>query len=164
MTYRLTEQVNKHNVTTSGESNTRPHHRHSVHRTHLYSEEWKPFEWFDPWDDFTYRNKQVRYRYSHRSFSDISCNFPNSARNTRDFPSSIGKARDFLSSAAFKECTIAPKGAALLLLRSSKNKHQTEYCCLSVNGKKRFYYYHSPLSCKTVRQVQSHYLFRELTH
>lgn len=59
MTYHLTEQVNKHNVTTSGESNTRPHHRPAVHRTHLYSEEWKPFEWFEPWDDFTYRNKQV---------------------------------------------------------------------------------------------------------
>lgn len=62
MTYHLTEQVNKHNVTTSGESNTRPHHRPAVHRTHLYSEEWKPFEWFEPWDDFTYRNKQVHHR------------------------------------------------------------------------------------------------------
>lgn len=66
MTFKLKDPLNENlNVVeheTSAEEKKFHETLHRTHSFHSYTEEWKPFEFFEPWDDYQYRNKQVKYR------------------------------------------------------------------------------------------------------
>jgi len=57
MTYHLKQNMNGQVVSIDQNNNFKKHS--PLHRTHSFREEWKPFERFDPWDDWSFRNKQV---------------------------------------------------------------------------------------------------------
>ncbi|KAK3093580.1 hypothetical protein FSP39_017690 [Pinctada imbricata] len=60
MTYHLKENIDRNSVMEIDEDNSP--RRHTIHRTHLYSENWIPYQRIEPLDDFQFRNKQVHHR------------------------------------------------------------------------------------------------------
>ncbi|KAL4217584.1 Platelet-activating factor acetylhydrolase [Mactra antiquata] len=66
MTYLLKDNISRTVFETIKDHEFGKRRQHSIHRSQSFKEEWRCFEHTDPlgiqWDDFEYRNKQVKHR------------------------------------------------------------------------------------------------------